>query len=219
MDMEDKIARHCWTKEGLWGDSSCPELREYIHCYNCPVYSAAGKKLFDRRVPIEYVEQWAGEISESRADSLREKTPYFLFKCGGENLALEMRAVSEVARDRFIHRIPHKGDGVISGLANINGELVIAVDIAKLLGIGGCETPSSDSVRMLVCSSGEDRFAFRVEKIAGMALVETDRLRGVPVTLEKSLGGFVEKIFDFNGERYGVVDFELLVHAIIRNHL
>ena len=130
-----------------------------------------------------------------------------------------MRAVSEVARDRFIHRIPHKGDGVISGLANINGELVIAVDIARLLGIGGCETPSSDSVRMLVCSSGEDRFAFRVEKIAGMALVETDRLRGVPVTLEKSLGGFVEKIFDFNGERYGVVDFELLVHAIIRNHL
>ena len=93
------------------------------------------------------------------------------------------------------------------------------MDIAKLLGIGGCETPSSDSVRMLVCSSGEDRFAFRVEKIAGMALVETDRLRGVPVTLEKSLGGFVEKIFDFNGERYGVVDFELLVHAIIRNHL
>ena len=147
MDMEDKIARHCWTKEGLWGDSSCPDLRKYIHCYNCPVYSAAGKKLFDRRVPIEYVEQWAGEISESRADSLREKTPYFLFKCGGENLALEMRAVSEVARDRFIHRIPHKGDGVISGLANINGELVIAVDIAKLLGIGGCETPSSDSVR------------------------------------------------------------------------
>ena len=147
MDMEDKIARHCWTKEGLWGDSSCPELRKYIHCYNCPVYSAAGKKLFDRRVPIEYVEQWAGEISESRAYSLREKTPYFLFKCGGENLALEMRAVSEVARDRFIHRIPHKGDGVISGLANINGELVIAVDIARLLGIGGCETPSSDSVR------------------------------------------------------------------------
>lgn len=58
-----------------------------------------------------------------------------------------------------------------------------------------------------------------MEKIAGMALVETDRLRCVPVTLEKSLGGFVDKIFDFNGDRYGVVDFELLVHAIIRNHL
>lgn len=46
MDLEDKIARHCWTKEGLWGDSSCPELADRIHCYNCPAYSEAGKKAF-----------------------------------------------------------------------------------------------------------------------------------------------------------------------------
>ena len=85
MDFEDKIARHCWTKEGLWGDSSCPELAERIHCYNCPAYSEAGKRLFDRRAPVEYVDEWSDEISEARSDSGREKIPYFLFKCGGEN--------------------------------------------------------------------------------------------------------------------------------------
>ena len=94
-------------------------------------------------------------------------------------------------------------------------------------GRNGCNSPHDRAgqaldilcARLAHFAEHLDRFAFRVEKIAGMALVETDRLRGVPVTLEKSLGGFVEKIFDFNGERYGVVDFELLVHAIIRNHL
>ncbi len=218
MDFEDKIARHCWTKEGLWGDSSCPELAERIHCYNCPAYSEAGKRLFDRRAPVEYVDEWSDEISEARSDSGREKIPYFLFKCGGENFALEMGAVSEVGRDRFIHKIPHRGEGVISGLANVNGELVIAVDVARLLGIPA-RAASGDSVRMVVCSNGGDRFAFRVEKISGMALVEPSSLRDVPVTLEKSLGGFVDKIFDLGGARYGVIDFGLFVHAIIRNHL
>ena len=152
MDLEDKIARHCWTKEGLWGDSSCPELADRIHCYNCPAYSEAGKRLFDRRAPVEYADEWSGEISGARADSGREKIPYFLFKCGGENLALEMGAVSEVGRDRFIHKIPHRGDGVVSGLANVNGELVIAVDVARLLGISP-RAASGDSVRMVVCLS------------------------------------------------------------------
>lgn len=219
MDFDKAIKRHCWTKEGLWGDSSCPELAARIHCHNCPVYSAAGKKLFDRRIPDEYADEWSEEISMAESESGEKKLPYFLFKCNGENLAMDMRAVSEVGRDRFIHRIPHKTDGIISGLANINGELVIAVDIAKLFGLHKGENIAKDSMRMIVCSSGDDKFAFRVEKISGMALVDGELLRDVPVTLGKSLGGFIEKTFDWNGERYGVVDFELFVHAIIRNHL
>ena len=219
MDFEKAIERHCWTKEGLWGDSSCPELAKRIHCYNCPVYSAAGKKLFDRRIPGEYAEEWSDEISVAESESDEKKNPYFLFKCEGENLAIDMKAISEVGRDRFVHKIPHKASAVISGLANINGELVIAVDIAKLFGLKPSESARQESMRMIVCSSGDDKFAFRVEKISGMALVDASLLRDVPVTLEKSLGGFIEKTFDWNSERYGVVDFELFIHAITRSHL
>lgn len=219
MDLESGINRHCWSAEGIWGDASCPELAERVHCYNCPVYSEAGKKLFDRRIPVEYIDEWSDEISASANDVPKNGIAFFLFKCAGENLALPMSAVSEGGHDRFIHRIPHKAEGVISGLVNINGELVIAVDIAGLLNIPRENVGDGESVKMIVCSSGDDRFVFRVEKIAGMALVEPDALTNVPITLEKSLGGFVEKMFDYNSQRYGVIDFELLVHAITANHL
>ena len=30
----------CWNRIGVRGDGSCPELKQYVHCRNCPVYSA-----------------------------------------------------------------------------------------------------------------------------------------------------------------------------------
>ena len=34
------IVNDCWNRIGVRGDRSCPELKQYVHCRNCPVYSA-----------------------------------------------------------------------------------------------------------------------------------------------------------------------------------
>ncbi len=44
----------CWNRIGVEGNATCRELAKYIHCRNCPVYSAAGLQLLDRPLPADY---------------------------------------------------------------------------------------------------------------------------------------------------------------------
>jgi len=38
------IVNACWTTIGVRGDASCPELKQHVHCRNCPVYSAGARQ-------------------------------------------------------------------------------------------------------------------------------------------------------------------------------
>ena len=58
----------CWKEIGIWGDSSCPELKKASHCRNCPVYSAAGIRMLDRPLTPGYLEEWTELLA-------RPKTP------------------------------------------------------------------------------------------------------------------------------------------------
>jgi hypothetical protein len=64
----------CWNQIGVTGDRSCEELKSYMHCHNCPVYSAAGRGLLEREVPPEYLKQWTEILSETSTDPAGEKT-------------------------------------------------------------------------------------------------------------------------------------------------
>src|SRR4030095_4038577 len=33
--------RACWSQVGIWGNRSCPELQQHVHCRNCPAYAEA----------------------------------------------------------------------------------------------------------------------------------------------------------------------------------
>jgi len=48
----------CWNKIGVSGDGTCGELVKFVHCRNCPVYSAAGAMLLDREPPAGYRKRW-----------------------------------------------------------------------------------------------------------------------------------------------------------------
>jgi len=56
----------CWSEIGVFGDSSCPELRTYIHCHNCPVHSAAGLQLLNRALPDGYRRQRTEDFAHQR---------------------------------------------------------------------------------------------------------------------------------------------------------
>ena len=43
----------CWDRIGVQGDASCPELKQHVHCRNCPVYSAGAMQLLDREMAAD----------------------------------------------------------------------------------------------------------------------------------------------------------------------
>ena len=44
----------CWNHIGVRGDRSCPLLPPVVHCQNCAVFSAAGRRFLDAPSPPGY---------------------------------------------------------------------------------------------------------------------------------------------------------------------
>src|SRR3954468_13811615 len=127
--------RNCWSQIGVHGDSTCPELKNFIHCRNCQVYSNAGAQLLDRPLPPNYRRDWTDHFARKKRTAAPAKISAVLFRIESEWLALPTQAFQEVAERRMIHSLPHRRAGLVLGLVNVRGELLICVSFSRLLGI------------------------------------------------------------------------------------
>src|SRR5215471_11184069 len=127
--------RACWLEIGVYGKADCPELRKYVHCRNCPVYSSAGVRLLDRPLPEGYRVEWAAHYAEEEKHAPQARNSAVVFRISTEWLALPTEAFQEVAERRAIHSLPHRRQGIVMGLVNIRGELLICIALERLLGL------------------------------------------------------------------------------------
>src|SRR5438046_9100932 len=78
----------CWNSIGVRGDGSCPELKQHVHCRNCPVYSAGAAELLDGDLPANYLAEWTSHFAEpKRADEVGTRS-ILTFRLASEWLAL-----------------------------------------------------------------------------------------------------------------------------------
>src|SRR5271170_5539994 len=124
----------CWNRIGVHGDGSCPELTQHIHCHNCPTYSAAAARLLDRDVPPGHLEGWTRHFAEPTEVEAKDTLSAFMFRIGADWLAVPAGVADEVAESRAVHSVPHRS-GIVLGLVNVRGELLVCVSLARLLGI------------------------------------------------------------------------------------
>src|ERR1700740_948398 len=108
----------CWRRIGVWGDRSCPELAQVVHCHNCPVFAAAGRRFLDTPAPGAYVEEWTDRLTAPVEEGATDLQSVLIFRLGEEWLALRVPVLLEVTNPRPIHRIPHRV-GLLAGLVNI----------------------------------------------------------------------------------------------------
>ncbi len=220
-NVEEKIRASCWSSEGLWGDMTCPRLKELGHCFNCEVYAAAGKVLFDkdatkrrRDFPLETVRQ-TPDISE---EAKGKTASYFLFKLGCENFAIDLKGVVRVTHPRGVHRIPHRDDKIVRGLVNIGGEIMPAASLCDVLGIPR-PPDSAEKGRMFVYRIASDAFAFQTNSALGVARVSEADVADAASVENAMKSPFVDKAFLWRGEMVSVLDMQLVFHAIFKKFL
>src|SRR5260370_22465277 len=97
----------CWKKIGVYGDGSCAELAQFVHCRNCPVYSHAGAQLLDRALPPGYRRHGTEHFGREKARGKPGKISALLFPPSTEWLALPTQAFQEVTDRRLIHSLHH----------------------------------------------------------------------------------------------------------------
>jgi chemotaxis-related protein WspD len=143
----DAPVHDCWNMIGVAGNGTCRELHRFVHCRNCPVYAVAGRRLLDRPLSVEYRCERTQQYAAAKRLSQPARTSLVLFRLGSEWLALPTTAFQEVAPQRPIHTLPHRQRGLVLGLVNIRGELLICVSVARLLGLEPAARPSHPETR------------------------------------------------------------------------
>ncbi len=197
----------CWNTIGVAGNGSCQELLRFVHCRNCPVYSAA--------TPA--------------------KTSVVIFRIASEWLALPTHAFQEVTERRAMHSLPHRRRDLVLGLVNVRGELLVCVSLGRWLGLAGLGTsdewrvrraagalpvtrhPSHGPDRLLVANWGGNRIAFPVGEVHGINRVHWEKLHEPPATIAKSMNSYSRGVFAWRDHTVGFLDADALFAALNRS--
>jgi chemotaxis-related protein WspD len=223
----------CWSTIGVSGNGTCRELQKFVHCRNCPVYSAAGLQLLDRPLSADYRRERTGHYAAAKKLTQPAKTSLIVFRLGQEWLALPTAAFQEIAERRHLHTLPHRRRSVVLGLVNVRGELLICASVARLLGLPGDElrvttdeqssTPSPGTRhpplatrhgRLLVANWDGQRVAFPVDEVFGIHRFHLDEMKEPPATISKSALTYTQGVFAWRERSVGFLDADLLFNAL-----
>lgn len=210
----------CWNRIGVQGDGSCPRLDVHIHCRNCPVFTRAATELLDRPLAEDYLAERTREIGLSQPAVESGGIVALVFRLGGEWLALPAKVCLEVTENLRPHTIPSRRNGLVLGLVNVRGELVISVSLDRLFGIlsGNAEGGTiGGGQRLVIIEKYKSRFAFPVLEVSGLRTVLPSEIEAIPATLASSPEHYVRDIFTHHARSVGLIDDELLFFALNRS--
>lgn len=213
--------RACWKEIGTFGDRSCPELGALAHCRNCPVYSAAGRRLLDRELPEGYRQEWTERLANQKDAGKVETVSLIVFRLREELLALKTVFFQEAAEAAVPHSIPLRTGEVFKGVVNVNGELILCVSVAALLGMTGEERDGATDhkiyPRLVVVSREGQRFAFPADEVLGVHRFSLTVLQELPATASRSVRALTAGILPWHDRTVGLLEEEKLFAALSRS--
>ncbi|MFZ5799498.1 MAG: chemotaxis protein CheW [Thermodesulfobacteriota bacterium] len=215
----------CWKKIGVWStaEKRCPRLEKVVHCRNCPVYTSAGRHLLDREFSENYRKEWTSIFARVKAEKKVTVHSAFVFRTGGEWLALPAKLIQEVVEFGVIHTIPHRSNNILRGVVNIRGKLELCFSIGAVLGIERFEKGDEKSdkyispSRLVVAERNGERIVFPVSEVHGSFRYAEGMLQQLPVTVSGSRAAFTRGILCVQKLDVGFLDDRLLFEALIRS--
>jgi len=213
------VSTDCWKRIGVWGDRSCPELQQAVHCRNCPVFSAASGQFLDGPPPDGYLEEWTERLIEPIEESATDLQSILIFRLSEEWLALRVQVLLEVTGTRTVHCIPHR-TGLVAGLVNIRGELHLCVHLSQILGIkpeeNGHTSPDGKGSRprMIVVENQGERWVFPVDEVDQVYRLAMSELTNAPATLARSATRLTKAVVAWKERSIGFLDDERLFRVL-----
>jgi purine-binding chemotaxis protein CheW len=126
---------------------------------------------------------------------------YVRLRVGGEQFALPVDSVREIARLGAIAPVPGAGD-VLLGVRNLRGQVLPVFDLSALLGVAAGARPK----RIVVAEQGGHRAGFAIDEVTDVA--------ALPEPAPEPVAEFLSGTSLTDGEAVGVVDVVRLFAAL-----
>jgi chemotaxis-related protein WspD len=212
----------CWSRIGVRGDGSCPLLLQHVHCRNCPTHAAAAAALLDRKGPSDYLAECSRHVAQAIPVRQADADSAVVFRIGAEWLALPTPVLREVVALRAIHALPNRRDGVVQGVANVRGELLVCVSIAAVLGLAhatgaGLGRQGAALRRLVVLGLDGRGLGFVVDDIHGIHRFDPCTLTPVPATVAQAAASYSRAVLPWRDHAIGLLDEQLLFHTLRRS--
>jgi chemotaxis-related protein WspD len=219
---ERAVIDDCWNRIGVRGDGSCSELALYVHCRNCPVYSAGAADLLDADAPANYFADRTAHFAEPAHAVEGGTRSVVIFRVASEWLALPTSVVTEVANLLPIHSLPHRPNGVVLGLASVRGELLVCVSLGQVVGVQAPATASPGSGgtayrRLLVLRREGVRVVCPVDEVHGIHRFHPRELKEIPTTVARATITYSSALLPWQGHSVGTLDDQLLFYTLTRS--
>lgn len=208
----------CWNRIGVRGDRSCPVLAEHGHCRNCPVHAAAAVRLLEAAPPAGYLDEWTRHFAREEEDEAARTGTVVIFRLGREWLALPTGLFREIAPLRAVHALPHRRDGIVAGLVNVRGELLVCVALDRLLAVepADAEAARGRHPRLLVIGRKAERVVFRADEVHGIHRFDPRELQETPVSLARGTAVYTTAMLPWSGRAVGCLDERRLLQTLNR---
>lgn len=215
------VVDDCWNRIGVRGDRSCPELNQYVHCHNCPVYAAGAARVLDA-APASFFTDRTAQFAEPIRIEQSEMRSVVIFRVASEWLALPTAVVIEVANLLPIHSLPHRPNGVVLGLASVRGELLVCVSLLQVVGVTPIEPTSHERrgaayKRLLVIRRDAVRVVCPVDEVHGIHRFHPRELKELPTTVAKAAVTYSTGLLPWQGHSVGTLDDQLLFYTLKRS--
>lgn len=183
--------------------------------------------LLTRPHPEGYTAEWVESLKHPAFEESIPRQTLLVFRIKNEWLALPGHCIKEVTKAAFIHSLPHTNSGVLLGITNVQGELLVAVSMQNLLNIPDTTEPQlkryaySKYIRNIVFGSKKDIFVFPVDEIYGLTYIKSDQIEPVPISILKSSKNYFSGIFTLPDDilSVGLLDEKLIISGLNENYL
>lgn len=220
--------------EGPQEDASRPETRTLAPSQDRPAQREAASLLLNRAPPEGYLEEWTSHVARRSVPSSLSPgaatggaaeeaatLSVMIFRLGSEWLALPTRLLEEVTEMRPVHSLPRRRSGVVLGVTNIHGGVLICVSLAVLLGLPP-EAPPHDRRmearrRMLVIGRDSGRFVFPADEVHGIQRYQANKLRSAPATVARAGSSYSRHVLPWQDRSVGYLDADLLLDGLNRS--
>lgn len=169
--------------------------------------------------------EWTARYAHAHQVATPTRISVVVFQVSGEWLALPTPAFQEVAELRRIHSLPHRCDGLVLGLVNVRGELLVCASLGRLLGMeANAERPPAakansstiSSSRLLVTIWEGKRMVFPVDEVLGIQRLNESEVHEPPATVAQAANRCCRGVFAWRERTVGVLDVEALFSNLNR---